>query len=59
MCYWLIPKSGRHIADMNLQHITSEDMSNQEIKDSVDQFEKYLRQTLDDNNFKVKEVGSD
>ena len=34
-------------------------MSNQENKESVDQFEKYLRQTLDDNNFKVKEVGSD
>ena len=58
MCYWLIKKSGKNIADATVQHVAAEYMRNPDIKEAVDQFEKYIIQILDDTKFKLEAVGS-
>ena len=58
MCYWLIPKFRKQIADTTVHNVTDEDMRNPDIKETAYQFEKYLRQILDDTNFNVGAVGS-
>ena len=58
MCYWLITKSGKNISDATVQHVTAEYMRNPDIKEAVDQFEKYIIQILDDTKFKLEAVGS-
>mmetsp|Transcript_38822 Transcript_38822/g.82849 ORF Transcript_38822/g.82849 Transcript_38822/m.82849 type:complete len:728 (-) Transcript_38822:475-2658(-) len=40
MCYWLIPVSGRPIAETTVQHVTADDMRDVNIKAQIDEFNK-------------------
>ena len=44
MCHWLLPKSGKPIADTTFQHVTAEDLRDSEIKKQVDDFDTELTQ---------------
>ena len=57
MCYWLLPKSGKPIADTTVQHVTAEDLRDSETKKQVDDFDTELTQRLDDTHFTI--VGTD
>lgn len=51
MCYWLIPVSGTLIADTTVQHVTTEDLKNPDVKRQVDTFNKRFEERLNDDNF--------
>ena len=55
MCYWLIPKSGKPIAETTVQHVTLEDMRHPDIKAQVDVFNDQLAARLTDANFTIKD----
>ena len=57
MCHWLLPKSGKPIADTTVQHVTAEDLRDSETKKQVDDFDTELTQRLDDTHFTI--VGTD
>ena len=51
MCYWLMPVSGVPIVNSLIQHVTSEDLQNPDIRSRVDDFHNKLNTRLDDTNF--------
>ena len=53
LCYWLLPVSGRPIAETTVQHVTAEDLRNPDIKAQVDEFNENLNKRLSDENFQV------
>ena len=55
LCYWLIPVSGKPVAKTTVQHVTSEDLRNPEIKAQVDEFNKKLGERLNDENFRISD----
>eukprot|EP00804_Cyclotella_cryptica_P008557 CCRYP_007551-RA/>CCRYP_007551-RA protein AED:0.38 eAED:0.38 QI:0/0/0/1/1/1/2/0/852 len=54
MCYWIIPVSGIPISDTTVQHVTTEDLLNLDIKSQVNEFNEKLVELLDDTNHRVK-----
>eukprot|EP00804_Cyclotella_cryptica_P025206 CCRYP_010330-RA/>CCRYP_010330-RA protein AED:0.37 eAED:0.37 QI:0/0/0/1/1/1/2/0/416 len=54
MCYWIMPVSGIPISDTTVQHVTTEDLLNPDIKSQVDKFNEKLVAWIDDTNHRVK-----
>ncbi len=54
MCSYLIPVSGRPIAETTVQHVTAEDMRNPDIAKQVEDFDKALTIRMDDTNFQLQ-----
>mmetsp|Transcript_6957 Transcript_6957/g.15347 ORF Transcript_6957/g.15347 Transcript_6957/m.15347 type:complete len:588 (-) Transcript_6957:1134-2897(-) len=53
MCYWLLPVSGKPIADTTVQRVTDEDLRSPGTKEQVDIFDRDLTKRLNDDNFHV------
>ena len=51
MCYWLMPVSGKPVVNTTVQHVTSEDYQNPQIKLRIDDFNNKLHARLDDTDF--------
>ncbi len=51
MCYWLMPVSGTPIVTTTVQHVTSDDYHNPDLKHRIDKFNTQFSQRLDDTNF--------
>ena len=54
MCYWVVPISGIPVADSTVQHVTSDDLFNPDIKSQVKAFNSTLESWLDDGNDHIK-----
>ena len=53
MCYWIIPVSGIPISDTTVQHVTREEIRDNEIKIRVDEFDTKMRERMDYSNFQL------
>ena len=51
LCYWILTKDGSVIAETTVQHVTREDMQEDEIKEQVAAFNQSITERLDDTNF--------
>jgi hypothetical protein len=51
MYYWIIPVSGIPIYDITVQHVTRDDLLDDDIRAQVDVFNKQLEIRLDEKNF--------
>ena len=58
MCYWIIIKSGKVIAETTVQHITRDDMLDPAISQQIENFNETLNSRLDDANFKIPGMGN-
>ena len=51
MCYWLMPVSGTPVVNSSVQHVTSEDLRNPDLKVRINEFNEKLHTQMDDTNF--------
>ena len=56
MVYWLMPVNGTPIASSTVQHVTAEDMRNDDISQRVDAFNQRLTQRLDKANHTLADM---
>ncbi len=57
MCYWILTKSGKVIAEMNVQHVTCENLLDSNIATQVEEFNDAVTDRLYDENCKLPGVG--
>ena len=55
LCYWLLLGNGNIIARTTIQHVTREDMLNEETKTQICQFDQEVETRLSDQNFRVED----
>lgn len=53
MCYWLVTASGKVISKSSVQHVIRDDFSNPNSKAQIDEFDRRLKERLDDDNFQI------
>ena len=53
MCYWILTEHCQVIADTTVQHVTTEDLRNPDIKRKVDEFTTKVNDRLDEENFRL------
>ena len=53
MCYWIMPVDGIPIAETTVQHVTCDDLLDNNIKSQVDRFSERLRTRLNNEKFKL------
>jgi len=53
MCYYLVTESGKIISKTSVFHVTRFDRDNPETKAKIDEFDRALRERLDDKNFYI------
>ena len=51
LCYWLLLSSGKVIARTTVQHVTGEDMLNDDVRRLTDEFDRDVDEQLDDQAF--------
>ena len=51
LCYWLLLPSGKVIARTTVQHVTREDMLNDDVRRMIDEFDRNVDERLDDQAF--------
>jgi hypothetical protein len=51
LCYWIVTDSGQVVSKTLVEHVTHEDYLSEDTKGKVKDFEKKLRECLDDSNF--------
>jgi hypothetical protein len=51
MCYWVLTQSGKVLARTTVQHVTQEDVLNDEVKQRLDEFDTAVKARLDDAGF--------
>ena len=51
LCYWLLLSSGKVIARTTVQHVTREDMLNDDVRRLTDEFDRDVDERLDDQAF--------
>jgi hypothetical protein len=51
MCYWLMPVSSTPVVNSSVQHVTSEDLQNPDMKVRINKFNEKLHTQMDDTNF--------
>jgi hypothetical protein len=51
LCYWIVNDSGQVTSKTSVEHVTWEDYLSKDTKTRVKEFEKKLREHLDDSNF--------
>ena len=51
LCYWLLLSSGKVIARTTVQHVTREDMLNDDVRRLTDKFDRDVDERLDDQAF--------
>ena len=51
LCYWLLLKSGKIIARTSVQHVTRDDLLNEDIKKQIEDFDMDVEERLDEQNF--------
>jgi hypothetical protein len=51
LCYWIVTDSGQVVWKTSVEHVTCDDYLNEDTKAKVKEFEKKLRECLDDSNF--------
>ena len=54
MCYWLIPRSRKPIADTTVQHVTDKDLRNLKLRKQIEEFNEKLPKQLDNINFVIQ-----
>jgi hypothetical protein len=55
LCYWLLLPSGKVLARTTVQHVTREDMLNEDVKMQINQFNDQVENRLNDENFVVND----
>jgi hypothetical protein len=50
LCYWIVIDSGQVVSKTSVEHVTHDDYLNEDMKAKVKDFEKKLREHLDDSN---------
>lgn len=58
MCYWIMTASGKVIAETTVQHVTRDDMLDNDIATQIESFHNTLSERLDDSNFTLPSVGN-
>ena len=58
MCYWVITKGGKVLAETSLQHVIRDDLLNPEISQQIKNFNEALNVRLEDTNFKISGMGN-
>jgi hypothetical protein len=53
LCYWLLLANGKVLARTTVQHVTREDMLNEDVKLQINQFDEQVENRLNDENFVV------
>jgi Reverse transcriptase (RNA-dependent DNA polymerase) len=53
LCYWLLLSNGKVLARTTVQHVTREDMLNDDVKVQINQFDEQVEDRLTDENFVV------
>ena len=53
MCYWIMTVDGTPIAETTVQHVTRDDLLDDNIKSEVDRFTETLNTRLNDDNFRL------
>ena len=53
LCYWLLLSNGKVIARTTVQHVTREDVLNEDVKMQINQFDEQVENRLNDANFVV------
>lgn len=53
MCYWVMGVDGIPIAETTVQHVTRDDLLDNDIKAQIDAFNEQLQTRLDDTNFEL------
>ena len=51
LCYWVLKANGQILARSTVQHVTKEDLQLLETKQKIEEFDKALRDRLNDANF--------
>jgi Reverse transcriptase (RNA-dependent DNA polymerase) len=55
LCYWLLLPSGKVIARTTVQHVTREDMVNDDVRRLVDEFDRDVEERLNDQAFMAQD----
>ena len=58
MCYWIITKNGKVIAETTVQQVTRDDVLDPAISQQIKNFNETLNLRLDDTNFKIPGMGN-
>ena len=53
MCYWILQENGQVIAETTVQHVTTADLRDPNIKSRVEEFNTNVNERLDDTNFRL------
>ena len=53
MCYWIITETGRPMAETTVQHVTRDDLLDQDMKMQIDNFNEAVERRLSDQNFVI------
>lgn len=53
MCYWILTVTGQIISESTVQHVTRDDLVDQEISDQVEKFNDAVNERLNDENFRL------
>jgi hypothetical protein len=51
LLYWIVTDSGQVVSKTSVEHVTRDDYLNEDMKAKVKEFEKKLREHLDESNF--------
>ena len=54
MCYFILTREGKVISESTVQHVTEEDMRNEDTRAKVDEFNRVVKEKLNDDNFKIE-----
>eukprot|EP00986_Skeletonema_menzelii_P007458 scaffold2934_cov146-Skeletonema_menzelii.AAC.1 len=54
MCYYILTRDGKVISESTVQHVTQQDMRNEDIRAKVDVFNRTVKEKLNDENFQIE-----
>ncbi len=57
MCYFIITKSVKVIAETSVQHVIRDNLLDPKIASQIEELDKALNKQLDENNFNIKRMG--
>ena len=56
LCYWLLLESGKVIARTTVQHVTRDDLLNDDVRGQVEQFDRTVDERLNDQGFMTEDA---
>jgi hypothetical protein len=57
LCYWILSKSGRILARPTVQHVTTEDMTSNDVQHKMEEYNRELKNIVGDENLIMNEDG--